>query len=84
MKMHLALAAALALGTAAPAFAQDADSCLKQAFELAQSAEGKQLADAQLAKVEELLAKMEGQCDAKQFAEADKTAADVKAAIEGK
>ena len=84
MKMHLGLATALALGFAAPALAQDADSCLKQAFDLAQSAEGKKLGDDKLAKVEELLAKMEGQCDAKQFADADKTAVEVKAAIEGK
>ncbi|MGQ0674459.1 MAG: hypothetical protein ACT4N2_16490 [Hyphomicrobium sp.] len=84
MKTHFALAAALALGLASPAVAQDADACLKKAFDLAQSAEGKKLADAQLAKVEELLAKMEGHCDAKQFAEADKAAADVQAAIDGK
>ncbi len=84
MKKQLALAAALALGFATPVFAQDADSCLKQAFDLAQAAEGKKLADAQLAKVEELLAKMEGHCDAKQFAEADKAAKDVQAAIDGK
>lgn len=84
MKTHFALAAALALGLSSPAFAQDADSCLKKAFDLAQSAEGKKLADAQLAKVEELLAKMEGHCDAKQFAEADKAAAEVQAAIDGK
>jgi predicted mannosyl-3-phosphoglycerate phosphatase (HAD superfamily) len=84
MKKHLALAAAMAVGLATPALAQDADACLKQAFDLAASAEGKNLSEAQLAKVEELLAKMEGHCDAKQFADADKTAADVKAAIEGK
>jgi hypothetical protein len=84
MKKQLALAAAMALGFAAPAFAQDADACLKQAFDLAQSAEAKKLGDAQLAKVEELLAKMEGQCDAKQFDEANKTAKEVQAAIDGK
>lgn len=84
MKMHLALAAALALGFATPAAAQDADSCLKQAFDLASAAEAKKLGDAQLAKVEELLAKLEGQCDAKDFAAADKTVAEVKGAIEGK
>jgi hypothetical protein len=84
MKTYIAAVSALAIGFSAPAFAQDADSCLKQAFDLAQAAEGKKLPDAQLAKVEELLAKLEGQCDAKQFAEADKTAKDVQAAIDGK
>jgi hypothetical protein len=83
MKKYVALAATLALGFATPVIAQDSDACLKQAFDLAQSAESKKLADAQLAKVEELLAKMEGQCDSKQFADADKTAKDVQAAIEG-
>lgn len=83
MKKHLALVAAVAMGFATPALAQDADACLKQAFDLAASAEGKKLSDAQLAKVEELLAKMEGLCDAKDFAGADKVAAEVKAAIEG-
>ena len=84
MKTYIAAAAALAISFTAPAFAQDADSCLKQAFDLAQAAEGKKLPDAQLAKVEELLAKLEGQCDAKQFADADKTAKDVQGAIDGK
>lgn len=84
MTKYLAIAAALALGMATPALADDAESCLKKAFDLAQGAEGKKLADAQLAKLEELLAKMEGQCDAKQFADADKTAKDVQAAIDGK
>jgi hypothetical protein len=84
MKTYIAAAVALAVGLGTPALAQDADSCLKQAFDLAQAAEGKKLPDAQLAKVEELLAKLEGQCDAKQFAEADKTAKDVQAAIDGK
>lgn len=84
MKTMIAAAAALAIGFAIPAAAQDADACLKQAFDLAQSAEGKKLAESQLAKVEELLAKMEGQCDAKQFADAEKSAKDVQAAIDGK
>lgn len=84
MKTHVALVAVLGLGLTSPVFAQDADSCLKQAFDLAQAAEAKKLAESQLAKVEELLAKMEGHCDAKQFADADKTAKDVQAAIDGK
>lgn len=84
MKTYMAAAAALAICFTAPAMAQDADSCLKQAFDLAQAAEGKKLPDSQLAKVEELLAKLEGQCDAKQFAEADQTAKEVQAAIDSK
>jgi hypothetical protein len=85
MKKHLALAAVLAVGlSAAPAYAQDSDACLKKAFDLAASAEGKKLAEDKLAKLEELLAKMEGHCDAKQFADADKTAGEVQSVIDGK
>ena len=85
MLKTLTLAVALA-GIASVAFAQTvpatSDECLKQAFQLAQSAESKKLSDEKLDKIEELLTKMESHCDAKKFAEANVIAADIKAAID--
>lgn len=85
MLKTLTLAVAFA-GMAGVAMAQDvpssSDECLKQAFQLAQLAEGKKLAEAKLDKIEELLTKMESHCDAKKFAEASTIAKDIKSAIE--
>ncbi len=63
---------------------KSAEDCLKSAFELAQTAESKKLADSQLDKIEALLTKMESHCDAKQFAEAAAVAKDITTAIEAK
>jgi hypothetical protein len=65
--------------TAAPA---NADDCLKAAFEMAQKAEEKKLSNSELDKVEELLTKMEGHCDAQQFQEAMVIHKDIKTMIE--
>lgn len=87
MLKTLTLAVAMA-GIASVAFAQavpvNSDECLKQAFQLAQSAESKKLSDDKLDKIEELLTKMESHCDAKKFAEATVIAADIRAAIDAK
>ncbi len=81
MTLALALAgvASVALAQAVP---QNSDECLKQAFQLAQSAESKKLPEAKLDKIEELLTKMESHCDAKKFAEAQTIAKDIRAAID--
>ncbi len=85
MLKRLMVAAALAAGLSVGAQAQDApkssDDCFKNAIDLAKSAEDKKLGDDKLAKVEDLLTKMEGQCEAQKFAEAATTANDIKAAI---
>ncbi len=84
---RIVLAAAIGALTATAALAQDVpanvDDCLKQAFELAQSAEGKKLSNDKLDKLEALLTKMEGHCDANQFKEAAGVAKDIKAEIGG-
>lgn len=83
-RLVLAIAAgSLAAGSAiAQEVATNVDDCLKQAFELAQSAEEKNLPDAKLDKLEALLTKMEGNCDSNKFAEAATVAAEIKAEIE--
>jgi hypothetical protein len=58
------------------------EDCLKAAFDIAQTAEDKKLADDQLTKVEDLLTKMESHCDAKQFTEAATVGSDLKALIQ--
>lgn len=90
MTRHFACVAAVAFLLAVPAAAQQVqvpstpDDCLKAAFDLAQSAEEKSLADDVLDKVEDLLTRMEGHCDANQFAEAMAVAADIKTMIDGR
>jgi hypothetical protein len=80
--------AALAMSISGVALAQEppksTEDCLKLSFDFAKSAEDKKLDDAKLAKVEELLGKLEGHCDAQQFAEAATVAKDVQAIIDGK
>lgn len=90
MTKHFACVAAIAILLAGPAAAQQAqvpsspDDCLKSAFDLAQAAEEKSLADDVLDKVEELLTRMEGHCDANQFAEAMAVASDIKTMLDGR
>lgn len=89
MRTRLALAGALSLLLAGSAFAQaptpkNPDDCLKAAFDLAQSAEEKQLSDEKLDKVEELLTQMETYCDANQFSEAMTVAKDIQTMIDGR
>jgi hypothetical protein len=61
--------------------ASNPEDCLKAAFDLAQAAEGKNLPNDDLDKVEQLLNKMEGHCDARQFTEAAAVATDLKTMI---
>lgn len=85
MIARLALAAAAGFLAASPALAQsvaaNVDDCLKQAFELAQSAEEKNLPDAKLDKLEALLTQMEGHCDSNKFQEAAGVATQIKTEI---
>jgi hypothetical protein len=62
--------------------ASSPEDCLKAAFDIAQTAEDKKLADDQLSKIEDLLTKMESHCDAKQFNEAANVGSDLKALIQ--
>lgn len=66
-------------GLATSAFAvdvpKDVNGCLDTSLELFKSAES--LSDDKKAKVEELLGKLEGHCDAKQFDDAQKVANEV-------
>jgi hypothetical protein len=75
-------AAAAPAGTAGTAAASSPEDCLKAAFDIAQTAEDKKLADDQLSKIEDLLTKMESHCDAKQFTEAASVGSDLKALIQ--
>jgi uncharacterized membrane protein len=65
------LVAAAAAGTAPAqdAFAR-ADTCLKEALTLAERAEGRNLSEAQLDRIEALLSLMEDHCDTQRFEEA--------------
>lgn len=75
---------------AAPAAEQAApadpagDECLKKAFDLAQSAEQKKLTEQDLDSLEQMLSKMEGHCDSKQYAEADKVGGEIKTMLDSK
>lgn len=82
--VHVALIAGLVFAGVARAEtpASNAEDCLKSAFDIAQVAEDKKLSNELLDKVEDLLTKMEGYCDAKQFTEAAAVATDLKQLIE--
>jgi len=60
------------------------EACLQKAFDLAQSAEQKNLADTDLDQLEQMLSKMEGHCDSKEAAEADAVGAEIKALLDSK
>jgi hypothetical protein len=74
-------AASAPAGAGATAVSSPED-CLKAAFDIAQTAEDKKLADDQLSKIEDMLTKMESFCDAKQFSEAASVGTDLKALIQ--
>lgn len=95
MIKRLILAAAASAALTGASFAQDkpaaeapadpaVEACLQQAFDLAQSAEQKKLSDADLDQLEQMLSKMEGHCDAKEAAEAEKVGAEIKAMLDSK
>lgn len=66
-------------GSALAAPPADQDACNKLSFEIAEKAAAKKPADA--AKVDEMIAKLEGQCVDGKFAEAEATAKDIEAAV---
>ena len=79
MLKRFALASALVAGLATSAFAvdvpKDVNGCLDTSLELFKSAEN--LSNDKKEKVEQLLGKMEGHCDSKQFADAQSVANEV-------
>lgn len=86
MLKPLTAALALAVLAAAPVAAEpkSSDECLKGAIDLAEAAEEKaDLADDKLAKIEELLTKLEGHCEGGQFAEAAAVSKEIEAALAG-
>jgi hypothetical protein len=88
MLKRLIVAAALVAAVAPAAHAQGApattDDCFKSVIDLQKSAADKKLSDDRNAKIEDMLTRMEGQCEAQKFADAATTANEIKAAIEGK
>lgn len=86
MLKHLAAVGTVVVALTASALAdtpKSADECLKSAIDLAKSADSKKLPDDKLARIEDLLTKLEGHCEAQQFAEAASLTKDVQAAING-
>lgn len=73
------LTASILPASAAPP--ADQDACNKTAFELAELAAGKKLAEAEAVKVDELVSKLEGQCAEGKLTEADATAKEIEAAL---
>ena len=61
---------------------QSSEECIRHAFDLAQSAEAKIVAEEKLDQIEDLLARMEALCDAKQWGEARAVAEDIQKVIE--
>jgi hypothetical protein len=87
MKMlkRLVLSGVIALGLSSVAWAQNApanaDECNNQGAEIAQKAEEKKLDDTKTAKVEELLGKLDEQCQGSKFTEAAATMKELSATI---
>jgi hypothetical protein len=80
----LAITGALATSSFAADAPKDSDECLKKAIDLAESAEQQKLADDKLAKIEDLLTKLEGNCENSQFAEAATVSTEIEGIIAGK
>ena len=81
----LVVSSAIAQGTSvSPSSASTSDDCLKAAFDLAQKADDKRLSNEDQDRIEELLTKMEGHCDAKQFGEAQAMAKEIETVINTK
>ena len=68
-------------GAAQAEVAKSPDECLKQAFDLAKSAEDKTLTETDLDAFEAMLSKMEAHCDADEFEAADKAGAEIQAML---
>jgi hypothetical protein len=82
-KTAFAVAAVLAVSflPAAAAPPADQDACNKTAFELAELAASKKLAEADAVKVDELVSKLEGQCADGKLTDADATTKEIEAAL---
>jgi hypothetical protein len=80
----LTITGALATSSFAADAPKDSDECLKKAISLAESAEEKKLPDDKLAKIEDLLTKLEGHCENKQFPEAASVSTEIEGVIAGK
>lgn len=85
MLKRLVFSAVLAMGSASVALAANApanaDECNNQGAELAQKAEDKKLDNTKIAKVEELLTKLDEQCQGSKFTEAAATMKELNSAI---
>jgi hypothetical protein len=85
--MSKSLAAAAAFSTffvLAPAFAAppaDQEACNALAFSFAEKAAGGNLPETKAVKVDELIAKLEGQCADNKFADAEATSKEIEAAL---
>lgn len=88
LKHSLIAAAALLLLAAPAAFAADdanngpTDACMKQAYDLADQAEKKQLPDASLEKLDGMFNTMEKHCKALELPQAQAVAAQIKTFID--
>ncbi len=80
----LTITGALATSSFAADAPKDSDECLKKAISLAESAEEKKLPDDKLAKIADLLTKLEGHCENKQFPEAASVSTEIEGVIAGK
>jgi hypothetical protein len=80
----LVIAGAMATSSLAADAPKDSDECLKKAIDLAESAEEKKLPDDKLAKIEDLLTKLEGNCENNQFADAATVSTEIEGIIAGK
>lgn len=79
------LAAALALATA-PLAAEEAktpEACLEKALATAEKAEGKELAEDKLTRIEGLLTKLEADCEASRFADAAAATKEIESILAG-
>ena len=59
----------------------DQDACNKLSFSLAEKAVAKTPSEAQAVKIDELIGKLEGQCNDSKFTEAEATAKEIEALI---
>lgn len=77
-------AAALLMLLAAPTLAAppaDQEACSKLSFSFAEKAVAKKLSEADAVKIDELIGKLEAQCNDSKFTEAEATAKQIEAAI---
>lgn len=84
IKKTAAATVALVSLLAVPALAAppaDQEACNKLSFALAEKAVAKTPSEAQAVKIDELIGKLEGQCNEGKFAEAEATAKEVEALI---